>query len=105
MRILREHRWSNWIRDPAVSSQADLYIPASREELREVVRQAAREGQRIRVAGRGHSATPLVPVPEGGILISLERLNGLLAVDTLVDQPGDAPLLTVECGMTIRELV
>jgi len=48
-------------------------------ELTETVRQAARNGQSIRVVGGGHSFSPLVATD--GLILSLDKLQGVIDID------------------------
>lgn len=66
--------WRNWSGYVRGRSQA-FAQPASEEELSGLVRQA----RRVRVVGAGHSFTPLVPTD--GLLVSLDKLSGLLNHD------------------------
>jgi FAD/FMN-containing dehydrogenase len=54
-------------------------MPATEAEVVDLVRQARQNGQRVRIAGSGHSFTPLCATEE--MLISLDRLQGLVRVD------------------------
>jgi L-gulonolactone oxidase len=61
-----------------------------------VLDRAEQQGQTVRVAGSGHSFTPLVPT--SGTLVSLEHMNRVLGIDTA------SGLVRVQAGITIREL-
>ncbi len=95
VRARRVNDWSNWDRrylcDPAVFAR-----PRGTGELAAVLEKAEQNGQTVRVAGSGHSFTPLVPT--SGTLISLEHMNRVLGIDT------SSGLVHVEAGITIREL-
>jgi L-gulonolactone oxidase len=69
------HNWSGYVVCPA----AQVSTPSSEAELTDVVRRAARTGQSIRVAGGGHSFSPLVATD--GIILSLDRLQGVIDID------------------------
>ena len=69
------HNWSGYVVCPA----AQVSTPSSEAELADVVRGAARTGQSIRVAGGGHSFSPLVATD--GIILSLDRLQGVIDID------------------------
>jgi L-gulono-1,4-lactone dehydrogenase len=88
------YSWTNW--NGNLSCVADLYRPASLEELVQAVKRAAPKG-RIRPIGNSCSWSPLVPTT--GSLIGLERLDKVLAVDR------EAGTVRVECGMSMRQLV
>jgi FAD-linked oxidoreductase len=70
--------WKNWsghVTCPA----ARLAVPESRDALAGVLRDAGRAGRTVRVAGAGHSFSPLVQTD--GVIVSLDRLQGLIDVD------------------------
>jgi FAD-linked oxidoreductase len=70
--------WKNW--SGYVSSpDATLAAPESQAALVELLQAAARNGQSVRVAGAGHSFTPLVKTD--GVIVSLDKLQGIIAVD------------------------
>jgi FAD-linked oxidoreductase len=69
------HNWSGYV----VCPSAQVSTPGSEAELTDVVRRAARTGQSIRVAGGGHSFSPLVATD--GIILSLDRLQGVIDID------------------------
>lgn len=71
-------RWQNWC-GLVDCSPLRIETPASIEEVQRVVREAAREGKRVRVVGSGHSFTDLVRTDE--VLVSLDKLQGLVEVD------------------------
>jgi L-gulonolactone oxidase len=70
----RGSEWRNWsglVRfKPAAFGQ-----PRSLDELRTLIRDAARSGQKVRVAGSGHSFVPLVETD--GLLLNLDHLSGI----------------------------
>ncbi|MBF5045828.1 FAD-binding protein [Aggregicoccus sp. 17bor-14] len=70
--------WRNWS-GSVVAHPAEVHRPDSLEALQQVVRGAAARGLCVRVAGSGHSFTPLVATD--AVLLSLERLTGLERVD------------------------
>lgn len=70
--------WSNWS-GSVVAETSALLTPADEAELAAHVRAAAASGRTIRVAGSGHSFTPVVPAE--GAIVSLDRLSGLLSAD------------------------
>lgn len=88
--------WTNWNRN--LSCSADLYQPGGLDELCENVRAAAKNG-RVRPIGNSCSWSPLIPTT--GSLIDLSKLTRCLSLD---DQ-GPTPSVTVECGVSMRELV
>lgn len=72
------NHWSNWSTS-VQSSPASIRYPENEAEVQTIVRQAAAAGQKIRVVGAGHSFTPLVQTDS--ILLSLDRLSGIVSVD------------------------
>ena len=91
---MRSKEWSNWSGSVRFRPERILY-PASVEEVAGIIRQVADENKPIRVVGSGHSFTPLVPAD---ILLSLDRLRGLEAVDK------ERRLVTVRAGTKLKEL-
>lgn len=87
--------WSNW--SGAVRCQpAALERPRTLGEVIAAVGRAAGSGRTLRVAGSGHSFTPLVATD--GVLLSLEETSGALSLD------GDAMVASVPGGMRLRAL-
>jgi FAD/FMN-containing dehydrogenase len=70
--------WTNWVGNqsfaPGHSAQ-----PRDEEEVAELVREAALLGSHVRVAGAGHSFTPIVNTD--GVLLDLSALSGVVATD------------------------
>jgi FAD-linked oxidoreductase len=70
--------WTNW--SGTVSCRpTEFRRPASLEDLRAALADAAARGATVRVVGSGHSFTPLVATD--GVLLSLERATGLSGLD------------------------
>ena len=70
--------WRNWS-GTVESPNAHVVTPGSAAELAEAVRAAVRQDRPIRVVGGGHSFSPLVQTD--GVILSLDRLQGLIAID------------------------
>jgi FAD-linked oxidoreductase len=87
--------WHNWTGNVRFTP-AEWTRPRSEEQVAEAVRRAVAAGQGVRVAGSGHSYSPLVST--GGTLISLERLTGIVGVDA---QRSEA---TVRAGTRLRDV-
>ena len=66
------------------------------EELADVVAAASAAGRRVRVAGAGHLFTDAVLTD--GVLVSLEKMNRVVAVDLINGR------IRVEAGITLRDL-
>ncbi|HEX3036781.1 MAG TPA: D-arabinono-1,4-lactone oxidase [Thermodesulfobacteriota bacterium] len=88
-------RWTNW-RENQECRPAKKFMPASVNEVIKIVKEARANGQKIRVAGTGHSWTDLVCTD--GYLISLDKLNRVISVDKNISQ------ITVQAGIKIQDL-
>ena len=88
-------QWRNWAGDQSCSP-ARVEMPASREELAEVVGRAAAEGHRVRASASGHSFTDVALTD--GVMVRLDRLDGVLDVDP------DAGLVRAEGGIVLGDL-
>ncbi len=71
--------WTNWS-GGVVAEVQRLALPKTEAELQEVVRAAARDELSVRVAGTGHSFTPVVATD--GVIVSLDEMQGLVSADT-----------------------
>lgn len=87
--------WANWSGELSCSP-AEVVRPRTVEELREAVLRAADAGRRVRVAGAGHSFTPVVPTD--GTLVRLDALDRVLDVDR------SAGTVTVQAGASLHAL-
>ncbi len=87
--------WRNWAGDQQCAPAA-LERPGSAAEIAAALERAAAAGQRVRVAGSGHSFTDAACTD--GRLLSLERMNRVLDVDRA------SGLVRVEGGITIHAL-
>ena len=70
--------WSNWSGSVRCRPSA-VRTPSTLDAVVAAVRETAAAGGTMRVAGSGHSFTPLVATD--GVLLSLERASGVLGVD------------------------
>ena len=87
--------WRNWTGDQACSPAA-FERPVTTEEISAEVTRAADRGWTVRVAGSGHSFTDAVTTD--GLLLSLERMDRVLALDP------EAGLVRVQAGITLNAL-
>jgi L-gulonolactone oxidase len=87
--------WRNWAGDQRCLPAA-IERPASVAEIAAVLERAAAEGQRVRVAGAGHSFSDIALTD--GRLLALDRMSRVLDVDR------SAGLVRVQGGITIHEL-
>ena len=75
---LRPGTWQNWS-GSVQGTPREICQPSSIDELAERVATYSRAGRHMRVVGAGHSFTPLVQTDD--VLISLDRMQGITAVD------------------------
>lgn len=88
-------QWSNWTGDQ-ICTPARLERPSTVEEVAAAVRRAAKDDLKVRVVGAGHSFTPAVLTD--GVMISLERMDRVLAVDA------DARTVRTQAGISLSAL-
>jgi FAD/FMN-containing dehydrogenase len=70
--------WRNWVGNQSFIAR-HMAAPASEDELAALVHEASRQNLGMRVAGSGHSFTPVVAT--SGLLLSLKNLQGIVSVD------------------------
>jgi L-gulonolactone oxidase len=87
--------WRNWAGDESCLPGA-RERPATIDQLRACIERAAVEGRRVRVVGAGHSFSDIACTE--GLMVSLERMAGVLDVDR------ESGLVRVQAGITIREV-
>jgi L-gulonolactone oxidase len=87
--------WVNWAGDQRCRP-ARIVAPRSREELVEVVGAAAAAGQKVSVAGSGHSFTETAMTD--ATMLRVEALRGVLEADR------ESGLVKVGAGTLIRDL-
>ena len=75
---LQGSTWTNWVGNQSFTP-AFAAAPRDVEEVASLVRQAAERGVCVRVAGAGHSFTPVVETD--GLLLDLSALRGVLDAD------------------------
>lgn len=72
------HAWENWSGIVEARPQTVVF-PDSVDAVVELVKTCHEQGRTLRVVGSGHSFTPLVHTND--ILVSLDRLSGIIEVD------------------------
>ena len=72
--------WQNWVGNQSFSPSA-FAAPRDEEEVAALVQQAADRGVGVRVAGAGHSFTPVVQTD--GLLLDLSALTGVVHTDAV----------------------
>ncbi|MEZ4615659.1 MAG: D-arabinono-1,4-lactone oxidase [Caldilineaceae bacterium] len=72
------HPWANWS-GSVMSAPRTVATPTTEADLVSIVQAAKRTNRSIRVVGTGHSFVPLCATDD--LLISLDGLQGLIAVD------------------------
>ncbi|ARS91616.1 D-arabinono-1,4-lactone oxidase [Natrarchaeobaculum aegyptiacum] len=86
--------WTNW--SGSISFEPDEVLePEDESELQAIVRRCAEEGRTVRVAGAGHSWTPVVETED--VVVSLTKMTGV------VDHDPDAGRATLRAGTTLEE--
>ena len=70
--------WRNWVGNQSFIARHKAE-PGSEDELAALVREASHQNLPIRVAGSGHSFTPVVAT--SGLLLSLKAMQGLVSAD------------------------
>ncbi|MBH0775574.1 D-arabinono-1,4-lactone oxidase [Nocardia bovistercoris] len=85
--------WVNWAGDQRCTPAA-VAAPRDPDEVSAILTGAAARGQRVRVAGAGHSFTDTVLTD--GVLMNLSKMNRILAVD------GANGLVRVQGGITLH---
>src|SRR5438132_7269267 len=78
MRSEQVERWQNWS-GSVQSMPRQIVKPRTIDELAQLIGTYGREGRRVRVAGAGHSFTPLVQSDD--VLMSLDGLQGIEEID------------------------
>jgi FAD/FMN-containing dehydrogenase len=71
-------QWTNWVGNQSFSP-AERAVPGGEDEVATLVADAARRGLPVRVAGAGHSFTPVVATH--GLLLDLRGLGGIRSID------------------------
>jgi FAD/FMN-containing dehydrogenase len=95
MQFERGGFWRNWVGNQSCVPRFKA-APTTEAELAEMVAEADRRDINVRVAGSGHSFTPVVGT--GGLLLSLADLKGVRSVDTARKR------VTVAAGTRIHDL-
>ena len=85
----------NWARNQSCIP-AEVVRPTATGEVADIVRRAHVAGQRVKTIGAGHSFTAAAMT--NGVLLSLERMRSVLAVDQARHR------VTVQAGITLRDL-
>ena len=87
--------WRNWTGDQSCRS-AEVVSPRSRDELAAAVQRAAERGDKVSVAGSGHSFTEAAMT--AGTMLRIEALNGVIDADTATG------LVKAEAGIVLADL-
>ena len=88
--------WRNWVGNQSCI-RAERGAPSSEDELCSMVRDATGRGVNVRVAGSGHSFTPVALT--NGLHMTLAGMKGVKSVDQ------EKRRVTAAAGTTINELV
>ena len=87
--------WRNWVGNQSFVARHTAE-PGSESELVALVHEASRQDLPIRVAGSGHSFTPVVAT--SGLLLSLRNMHGLVSADL------DRKRVVVRAGTQIGDI-
>nr|WP_025807887.1 D-arabinono-1,4-lactone oxidase [Pseudomonas chlororaphis] len=88
--------WRNWVGNQSCI-RAACGAPTSEDELCSLIRESTGKGLNVRVAGSGHSFTPVALT--NGMHLTLANMKGVRHLDQ------DRKRVTVAAGTTINELV
>jgi hypothetical protein len=87
--------WTNWAGTESVTPRR-VVAPRGVDEVATAVRDAVRDGLRVKAIGSGHSFTGAAVAP--GVQLLPDHLDGVLSVDR------DSGLVTVEAGLPLHGL-
>ena len=87
--------WRNWVGNQSFIAR-HIAEPRSEDELAALVREASRQNLSIRVAGSGHSFTPIVAT--SGLLLSMKIMQGIVRADL------DRKRVVVRAGTKIGDI-
>lgn len=87
--------WVNWAGNQRYSPER-IFYPQSRTELQKIVQKSLKEKKSIKAYGASHSWSDIIV--DADYLVSLQKLNKILSVDT------KNLLVTVEAGIDLHEL-
>jgi len=93
-----EVTWQNWNKNH--STKAEIVHPTTVEELIHVVKR----DKKVRVAGFGHSWSPIVATREDDKSVVLVKTDGLKRVLSHPEDVSRTKTITVETGVSIQEL-
>ncbi|XP_071736055.1 probable L-gulonolactone oxidase 6 [Rutidosis leptorrhynchoides] len=87
--------------DRSICRAAEVAYPASEKDLVSIVSNATQAKRKMRVATRYSHSIPKLVCPDGdnGLIISTENLNKIIDFDK------DKMLVTLESGVTLRQLI
>jgi len=86
--------WVNWS-GSLKFKPGEFLQPGSEDELSQIISRCSREGRKLRVAGAGHSSSPLVETSD--VLIRLSNFQGVIAHDH------KSGLATLRAGMKVGD--
>src|SRR6266567_8953357 len=95
MRSEQVERWQNWS-GSVQSMPRQIVKPRTIDELAHLIGTYGHDGRRVRVAGAGHSFTPLVQSDD--VLLSLDELQGIEKIDA------EQGTVTVRGGTRLKNL-
>jgi FAD-linked oxidoreductase len=88
-------RWTNWAGNQSCTPD-QIAHPSTEAELVHLVERARAVGAKVRVAGSGHSFTPVVCTDD--TIVDLSRYRSVIEIDSA------AATATAQAGITLREM-
>jgi len=88
--------WHNWGNNQICEPKQILY-PSSLYEVREIIKKASQEKEKIRFLGSSHSWSDLICT--SGYLVNTDKLNKIIKINK------HARTVKVECGIKIKNLI
>jgi FAD/FMN-containing dehydrogenase len=84
--------WTNWVGNQSFTPRA-IVVADTEADVQRWVTQAAAQGIGVRAAGTGHSFTPIVQTD--GLLLNMERMRGIVAIDAAKRRVTALPKTTI----------
>jgi hypothetical protein len=74
-----------------------IETPSSINEVQSLIKKAITKKQKVKAIGAGHSFTPVAVIEDGGMLISLEKMDNIIELGS--------NFITVQAGCTLAKIV
>lgn len=86
--------WQNWAGNVS-GTPTQIFVPKTKAEIVHIIHEARKHGKKVRVAGSGHSWSPLVPTD--GYLIRMQHFNKIAINE-------DKTMVTLGPAITVDQL-